>query len=98
VHSAVGGDAGHVAELIMFMATLTPQDRAAIARASEPSTCSAQHRATTRVTKPCVCYLLDEFGWVMAKATEIGNRFSSSIEFLKQGSMSCFFFKDKETP
>jgi hypothetical protein len=25
VHSAVGGDAGHVAELIMFMATLTPQ-------------------------------------------------------------------------
>ena len=77
VHSAVGSDAGHVAESIAFMATLTPQDRAAIARATKPSACSAQHRATTRVTKPCVRYLLDEFGWAMAEAAEVGNVTSS---------------------
>lgn len=64
VHSAVGSDAGHVAESIAFMATLPPQDRATIARATY-ETIRLQSRDYPG--DAAMHALLDEFGWAMAE-------------------------------
>jgi hypothetical protein len=66
VHSAVGSDAGHVAESIAFLSTLPP-DRAAIARATYETVsllCAAwRDYPGDEATRA----LLDEFGWAMAE-------------------------------
>lgn len=68
VHSAVGSDAGHVAESIAFMATLPPEDRTAIARATY-ETISLQCAAPSDYPgDAAMCGLLDEFGWAMDEA------------------------------
>ena len=67
VHSAVGSDAGHVAESIAFMATLPPEDRGAIARAAYETAsllCAARHDYPG---DEAMRALLDEFGWAMAE-------------------------------
>jgi hypothetical protein len=67
VHSAVGSDAGHVAESIAFMATLAPEARAAIARATYETVsllCAARHDYPG---DEAMRALLDEFGWAMAE-------------------------------
>jgi hypothetical protein len=68
VHSAIGSDAGHVAGSIAFMATLPPEDRAAIARASYETVnlqCAAPRDYPGDAAMRA---LLDEFRWAMAEA------------------------------
>jgi hypothetical protein len=63
VHSAVGSDAGHVAESIDFIATLPAHDRTAIARAVYESTLSeSDYLGDVAMTT-----LLAEFGWSIDK-------------------------------
>lgn len=67
VHSAVGSDAGHVAESIAFMATLPPQDRATIARAAYETNsllCAGNYYPGDAAMRA----LLNEFGWAMDEA------------------------------
>jgi hypothetical protein len=67
VHSAVGSDAAHVAESIAFMATLPPEDRAAIARATYETIsllCAAPRDYPGDAAMRALLY---EFGWAMAK-------------------------------
>jgi hypothetical protein len=67
VHSPIGSDARHLPESIAFMATLPPQDRAAIARATYET---AGLLCTARRDYPgdeAMRALLDEFGWAMAE-------------------------------
>lgn len=66
VHSAVGGDAGHVAESIAFMATLPAKDRAAIACATYETVdllCAAMNDYPGDETMHA---LLAGFGWKMS--------------------------------
>jgi hypothetical protein len=68
VHSAVGSDAGHVAESIAFIATLPREDRATTARATY-ETISLQCAAPTDYPgDEAMRALLDEFGWAMDEA------------------------------
>jgi hypothetical protein len=68
VHSAIGSDAGHVAESIAFMATLPPEDRAAIAHATY-QTISLQCAAPRDYPGDAAMRaLLDEFRWARAEA------------------------------
>jgi hypothetical protein len=71
VHSAVGADVQHVAESLAFMATLPPEDRAAIARATYETI--SLHCATPRdyPGDAAMRALLDEFGWAMPKAAVV---------------------------
>ena len=65
VHSAIGSDAGHVAASIAFIATLPPEDRAAIARATYETSslwCSALRDDPDQAALRA---LLDEFGWAV---------------------------------
>jgi hypothetical protein len=67
VHSAVGSDAGHVAESIAFLGTLPPQDRAAIARATYETAgllCAARRDYPG---DEAMRALLDKFGWATAE-------------------------------
>jgi hypothetical protein len=68
VHSAVGSDAGHVAESIAFMATLPPEDRAAIARATYETISLLCAAPSDYPGDAAMRALLDEFGWAMAEA------------------------------
>jgi Iron-containing redox enzyme len=70
VHSAVGSDARHVAESIAFIATLPPQDRAAIARATY-ETISLQCAVPRDYPgdEPMRA-LLHQFGWAMDGTAE----------------------------
>jgi hypothetical protein len=68
VHSAIGSDAGHVAESIAFMPTLPPEDRAAIARASYETVnlqCTAPRDYPGDAAMRA---LLDEFRCAMAQS------------------------------
>ncbi len=67
VHSAVGSDAGHVAELIAFMATLPPEDRAATARATYETSSLMCAAPSDYPGDAAMRALLDEFGWAMAE-------------------------------
>jgi hypothetical protein len=71
VHSAIGSDAGHVAESIAFMATLPPEDRAGIARATHETIslqCAAPHDYPGDAAMRA---LLDEFSWARAEAASV---------------------------
>jgi hypothetical protein len=67
VHSAVGSDAGHVTESIACMATLPPEDRATIARATYETIlqCAAP---SDYPGDEAMHALLDEFGWAKDEA------------------------------
>jgi hypothetical protein len=68
VHSGIGSDAGHVAKSIALMASLPPEDRAAIARATY-ETISLQFAAPSDYPGDAAMRaLLDEFSWAMAQA------------------------------
>ena len=70
VHSGIGSDAGHVAKSIALMATLPPEDRAAIARATY-ETISLQFAAPSDYPGDAAMRaLLDQFGWARAEADE----------------------------
>jgi hypothetical protein len=71
VHSAIGSDAGHVAESIAFMATLPLDHRAATARATYETIslqCAAPRDYPGDVAMRA---LLDEFSWGMAEAASV---------------------------
>src|SRR5262249_6476399 len=68
VHSAVGSDAGHVAESITFMATLPPQDRAATARATYETVGLLCATLRYYPGDEAMRALLDEFGWALAES------------------------------
>ncbi len=68
VHSAVGSDAGHVAESIAFMATLPPEDRAAIARATHETIALQCAAPSDYPGDAAMRALLDEFGWAVDEA------------------------------
>lgn len=68
VHSAAGSDAGHVAESIAFMATLPPQDRATIARATYETSSLRCAEPRDYPGNAAMRALLDEFGWAMDEA------------------------------
>lgn len=67
VHSAVGNDTGHVAESLELIATLSPQDRAAIVRAVYTTTSLQSTAAPDYPGDGAMRALLDEFEWSMAK-------------------------------
>ncbi|MDP3253655.1 MAG: hypothetical protein Q8M77_17260 [Hydrogenophaga sp.] len=72
VHSAVGSDAGHVAESIVLIATLPPQDRAAIARAVYETVRLQTHAPNDYPGDVAMGALLDEFGWVNPSGSRRG--------------------------
>jgi hypothetical protein len=67
VHSAVGSDAGHVAESIAFMATLAPEDRGAIARAAYETASLLCAALRDYPGDEAMCALLDKFRWAMTE-------------------------------
>jgi hypothetical protein len=67
VHSAVGSDAGHVAESIAFMATLAPEDRGAIVRATYETVSLLGTALRDYPGDAAMRALLDEFGWGLAE-------------------------------
>jgi hypothetical protein len=70
VHSAVGSDARHVAESITFIATLPPEYRAAIARATY-ETISLQCAVPRDYPgDEAMRALLDQFGWTLGETAE----------------------------
>jgi hypothetical protein len=66
VHSAVGSDAAHVAESIAFLATLPPEDRAAIARATYATISLHCAAPSDYPGDAAMLALLAEFGCAMA--------------------------------
>ena len=67
VHSAIGSDAGHVAELIAFMATLPTDHRAATARATYETSSLLCAAPSDYPGDEAMRALLDEFRWAMAE-------------------------------
>ena len=64
VHSAVGSDAGHVAESIDFIATLSARDRLAIALAAYETIATS---FDAYIGDDAMIELLEEFGWSIDK-------------------------------
>jgi hypothetical protein len=65
VHSAVGADAGHVAESLAFIATLPPEDRATIARATYETNLLRFAVPSDYPGDATMRALLDEFEWAV---------------------------------
>jgi hypothetical protein len=67
VHSAIGSDAGHVAESIAFMAALPPKDRGAIAHATYETISLRCAAPRDYPGDEAMRALLAQFGWAMAE-------------------------------
>jgi hypothetical protein len=67
VGSDAGHDAGHMAESIAFMATLPPEDRAAIARATYETISLKCAAPSDYPGDEAMRALLDEFRWATAE-------------------------------
>ena len=76
VHSAVGVDVEHVAESLAFMASLPPEDRATIARATYETNSLRCAAPRDYPGDAAMRALLDEFGWAMTEALWLNESFS----------------------